>query len=223
MAENKAESGVQNLIDKLNQEGVEAGQQQSETLISDARQKADEIEAAARQQASQIVENARKEAQSLKSAGEDALQLACRDAIRDLQARVHEGFRERLRQLVNAELQEPELLKRILVQIAGQAVPGGQSDTLQVVLPSAIVPEQDIIQKLEAGEQEHLTEFVKGLIGQEIREGVNIALDTQGLNGFQVRVVEQDVEIDLTEEAVSDLLGRHLLPRFRAIMRVGKD
>ena len=34
-----------------------------------------------------------------------------------------------------------------------------------------------------------------------------------------VRVVDQNVEIDLTEEAIADLLNQHLLPRFRAIMR----
>lgn len=223
MAENQAEAGVQNLIDQLSQEGVEAGKKQSEQLVSEARQKADEIESAARSQANQIVENARKEAAALKSAGEDALRLACRDAIRDLQARVHEGFRQRLNRLVNAELQDPELLKQILVQIAAQAVPSGVNDSLEVVLPEAIATEQDIIQKLEEGTQSHLTEFVRGLIGQNIREGLDIKLDTDGQIGMQVRVVNRDIEIDLTEEAVADLLARHLLPRFRAIMRAGNE
>jgi hypothetical protein len=31
--------------------------------------------------------------------------------------------------------------------------------------------------------------------------------------------VDEDVQIDLTESAISELLLRHLLPRFRALLR----
>jgi V/A-type H+-transporting ATPase subunit E len=33
-----------------------------------------------------------------------------------------------------------------------------------------------------------------------------------------VRVVGEDLEIDLTDEAVAQLLLKHLLPRYRAIL-----
>jgi hypothetical protein len=40
-----------------------------------------------------------------------------------------------------------------------------------------------------------------------------------------VRLVDEDVQIDLTESAISELLLRHMLPRFRALLRgaVGVD
>ena len=42
------------------------------------------------------------------------------------------------------------------------------------------------------------------------------ASDVHG--GARVQVVGDDLEIDLSDEAVSALILRHLLPRFRAIL-----
>ena len=38
-------------------------------------------------------------------------------------------------------------------------------------------------------------------------------------SGFTVRFVNQNVEIDLTDQTIAELLARHLLPRLRAVMR----
>ena len=53
--------------------------------------------------------------------------------------------------------------------------------------------------------------------------GVVVQLGDQRQNGLVIRVVDQKVEIDLTEETITELLSRHLLPRFRAIMRKASD
>ena len=40
--------------------------------------------------------------------------------------------------------------------------------------------------------------------------------------GARVRLVGEDLEIDLTDDAVSQLLLKHLLPRYRAILQSAK-
>ena len=64
-----------------------------------------------------------------------------------------------------------------------------------------------------------LTRFMQGVIGEDIREGVRVKLSSRTGAGLTVRVVEENVEIDLTDQAITDLLAKHLLPRYRAIMR----
>ena len=51
-----------------------------------------------------------------------------------------------------------------------------------------------------------------------LREGVELipADDVQG--GVRVRVVDDDLEIDLTSDAIARLISRYMLPRFRALM-----
>jgi V/A-type H+-transporting ATPase subunit E len=40
-----------------------------------------------------------------------------------------------------------------------------------------------------------------------------------GEAGIRVRLIEDDVQIELTESALSGLLLQHMLPRFRALLR----
>ena len=42
-------------------------------------------------------------------------------------------------------------------------------------------------------------------------------LDAGG-RGIRVRLLDDDLEIDLTDEAIAELLLEHLQPRFRAVL-----
>ncbi len=218
MTEQTSTTGVQELIDRLSQEGVSEGQRQAENITTRAQQQADDLLESARQQADAIVKQARDEAQQFQTAGEEALRLAARDAVRDFGARLHDGLRNRLQELVQHQLQDPKLVKRMILQVTRQATEGLGGEA-EILLPPEVVSEEEARRRIEAGEQDLLTEFVQGLIGQDLREGFTVDLGSQHHSGVVVRVVNQNVEIDLTDEAIADLLAQHLLPRFRAIMR----
>ena len=211
--------GVQELIDRLSQEGVAEGQQQAEKIVVEAQRKADDILESARQQAIQIRNQAREEANQYQAAAEEALRLAARDAIRDFGARIHDGLRTRLQQLVQHQMKESELIRSMILEISRQATKGLDEEQIEVSLPAEIVTEQEARNRIQAGQPDALTQFVQGLIGEDLREGFTVSLGSQGQSGLTVRVVDQNVEIDLTDAAISDLLAQHLLPRFRAIMR----
>ena len=219
MNEQANTSGVQELIDRLSQEGVAEGQQQAEKIVSEAQSKADGILETARQQANQILKEAREEADSFQAAGEEALRLASRDAVRDFGARVHDGLRNRLRELVSCKVKEPKIVKRMILEITRQATAGTSEQPVEVLLPADIITDQQARTQIEAGDEDLLTDFVKGLIGEDLREGFTVKLGGRNQNGLTVRVVNENVEIDLTDDAISELITEHLLPRFRAIMR----
>lgn len=217
MSDQKTTSGVQELIDKLSQEGVAEGQQQAEEIVSEARQRSTEILESARRQASEIVRQGREQAEQFQAAGEEALRLAARDAVRDFGAKVHEGLRNRLQELVQHHLKNPELIRTMIVEVTRQATDGLKNESLELLLPLDIITEEDARKSIEAGEQDVLTEFVQGLIGEDLREGT--AFGSQHKSGITARLVNQSIEIDLTDKSITDLLAKHLLPRFRAIMR----
>ena len=219
MTDQATTSGVQELIDRLSHEGVAEGQQQAEKIASDARRKADDILDSARQQANDILKQAREEADQFQAAGEEALRLAARDAVRDFGARIHDGLRKRLQELVQHQIKEPKLIKRMILEISRRATEGLGSEKVQVLLPAEIISEEESRKRLKAGDSDALTEFVQGLIGEDLRDGFTVDLGSQHQSGLRVRVTNQNVEIDLTEEAITELHSQHLLPRFRAIMR----
>jgi V/A-type H+-transporting ATPase subunit E len=52
-----------------------------------------------------------------------------------------------------------------------------------------------------------------------LREGVSLGAADGLQAGIRIKLVDQNMQIDLTESAVSQLLLRHMLPRFRALLR----
>ena len=218
MSEDKT-TGVQQLIDRLSDEGVAEGQRQAEKIVADARKKADDMLDAARQETSELLKQAREEAATFQAAGEEALRLAARDAIREFGARIHGGLRNRLQALVHHELKQPDLIRRMILEITAQASKSIKDDQLEVLLPPQILSEDEARKLAESDEPDELLQFVQGSIGQQLREGVSMRLGEQSLSGVAVRVVDQNVEIDLTDETITEILGRHMLPRFQAVLR----
>ena len=109
-------------------------------------------------------------------------------------------------------------ISRILA-IARKATEGLEDEQLEILLPAESLTEQEVRSTIEAGNPDALTEFMQGVIGDHIRDGLVVNLSSRTGAGLTVRVVNQDVEIDLTDEAITDLLAKHLLPRYRGIMR----
>ncbi len=219
MTEQASTTGVQELIDRLSQEGVAEGQRQAEKLVSDAQRKADEMLEAARRQANDILKQAREDADQFQAAGEEALRLACRDSVRDFAAQLHDGWRNRLQELVQCQMKEPKLIKRMILEITRSSTDQLADEQLEILISPEIISEDEVREQIAAGDEDALTEFVRGLLGEDLRQGFSVDLAGPGQEGLVVRVVNQNVELDLTDEAISNLLAQHLLPRFRAVMR----
>ena len=219
MNEQPTTSGVQELIDRLSQEGVAEGQQRAESIVADARAKASNIIESARVEANRLLKDAREEAEQFQMAAEDALRLAARDAVRDFSARIHDGLRHRLQELVQHQMKDADVLKRMILAITNKATEGLDDEQLEILLPAESLGEDEIRTSIESGNPDALTEYMQGVIGERIREGAQVRFGSRANAGLTVRVVRQNVEIDLTDEAITELLARHLLPRYRAIMR----
>ena len=219
MSDQEKASGVQELIDRLSQDGVAEGHRQAENIVTDAQAKAEDILESARRQASEIVKQAQQEADQMKSAGEEALRLAARDTIRDFDARIHKGFKNRLQGLVRHELQDPQLLKDMILEITRQATDGLGDGPVEILIPREVISEQEMRAQIEAGERDALTKFAQAIVGENLREGFTVGLGSQAHGGLIVRMVEDNLEVDLSEEAIAEFLSLHLLPRFRAMMR----
>ncbi len=219
MTEKQSTTGVQELIDRLSQEGVAEGQRLAGEMLDDAKRKADAVVDEAKNNAKEIIKEAREEADRYRAAGEEALRLAARDATRDFGAKIHEGLRQRLQELVREQVDETKLIRRMILEITRAATADIGDGKVEVLLPETVITEEKARKKIEAGEKDVLTEFVEELIGESVREGFTIQLSDQQQPGPTVKLIDEHVEIDLSADAISDLIAQHLLPRFRAIMR----
>jgi V/A-type H+-transporting ATPase subunit E len=211
-------SGVQELIDRLREEGVTKGQEEADGLMAAARQKAVGILDDAQTAAEKIIAGAEREAERKCKSGEEALRLAARDAVLKLQEAIGDDFMRKVRKLVSHTLGDQEFLQRLILEITRKAMPDETAGPVEVLLPDNVVTLEELREKPEQAVEGTLSHFVLGLAGDVIREGLSFDVSDDDVPGVRIRLVEEEVEIELTDETISALLMDHLVPRFRAIM-----
>ena len=154
-----------------------------------------------------------------KKAAEAALQSAYRDTVLRLVSALTSHFEDQVRRLISRELQEKEVIRKLILEVAGKATPkdlGAQP--AEILLPAELVGVEALRAKPEEVREGTLTHFVMEMSGEMLREGIELKPMGENTPGIRIRLVGQDVEIDLTEHAVADLLLKHLLPRYRAVL-----
>jgi len=217
----KLSSGVDELIAKLRDEGVSAGRAEADSIVGDARAQAKRILDNANADARDRIEVARKESDAYRAAGEAALKTAMRDTVLDMKMALMERFSSDLKRLVSHQMQDPEVLKQMILEVAGRTRADGEvgdADELEVILPEEVVGLEELRVNPEELRKGRLTKFVLGLTGKMLREGVAFSGSQDIAAGIQIQLKDKDITLDLTEKAVAALLLQHLQPRFRAIL-----
>ncbi|MEM7053007.1 MAG: hypothetical protein AAF446_00520 [Pseudomonadota bacterium] len=216
-----ASSGVDALITRLRDEGVAAGREQADQLLADARQQAHAIIEAAEADARQRVESARKQAAADLAAGQEALRTSMRDAVLEMKSTLNHQFADDVQRLVSAELNDSSLLRRLILEIAGKARAEARVDNgndVVMLLPEHAIGLEELRENPKELESGQLADLVRGLTGDLLREGVTFEGSDAIEAGVHVKVRDQDVVLDLSDQAVASLLLQHLQPRFRAIL-----
>lgn len=216
-----ASSGVETLIERLRQEGVAKGRSEAERIIADAESRTRWMLRQAEQEAQEIREKARTEAENFKTAGREALQIAARDTVLDLKNRLLRRFTSDVERLIGAQLRDEAFLQRLILEVAARARRDGGIDAgenVEVLLPEDVIGVEELRRRPEELEEGSLSHFVLAVAGQILRQGVGFESTSTINAGIRVRLVERNVEIDLTERAVAALLLEHLQPRFRAFL-----
>ncbi len=219
MTEKEQSSGVQELIDRLRDKGVEEGKEQADQILAEARRRASEMLDEARQEAAHIVQRAKEEADGLRAAGEDALRLAGRDAVLALKEEISDKFSSQIRRLVSACLRDEQFIQRLILEIAGRSVPQDSKEPMELLLPEDVGASlKDSGCQAKEAKEGTLCHFVLALAGDMLRDGVSFGVAADNTPGVTVRMVNEDVEISFNEKAITEFLLRHLLPRFRTLM-----
>ena len=214
-----ASSGVEALIEQLREQGVRTGQQEASRLIEEAEHRADWLLSQARQEAEQLVANARREAEHLRKAGEDALRIAARDMNLEVKESLGKSFTDQVERLVSQQMDNPEFLRRLIIELVGKSrVDMGLDaiDKVELLLPRTFIGLEELRRNPSEYRDGQLSKFVQSLTAEQLREGLSIRLH-EG-KGIKVSLVGQEIEVDLSSAAISQLLLKHLQPRFRAIL-----
>jgi V/A-type H+-transporting ATPase subunit E len=216
--ENQQSSGVQELINKLHQEGVASGEVQAERLIGNARKEAMSILDKARAEAEKIVANANEEREKVIENGNQSLRLASRDVRLRVREACYEEFTKKLKRLVGLTLKDQKFLEAFILEVARKAIPDDSKRRMRVLLPAGTATEEEIAKEVSPVQPDSLAAFVLGLTADILRDGLTFAVSDDPSPGIKVQFVDDDVQLELTDETITTLLLQYLAPRYRAIV-----
>jgi V/A-type H+-transporting ATPase subunit E len=216
-----ASSGVEALIERLREQGVDAGRAEADKIVVEARRRAAQIVHEAETQAADLVEAARKEARMLQTGGEEALRIAMRDTVLRLKGELTGRFSAEVRRLIAVAMDQESFLKQLILAVAGRAreeagVDAGEA--VQIQLPRTLVGLEELRRNPLELREGSLSHFVLSLAGNVLAEGVTFGVGGDDPRGICLYLKGKDVTIDLTDEKVAALLLQHLQPRFRTIL-----
>ena len=183
---------LQELTDRLYNEGLSKGKEEGEILLFKARKEADEIIANARKQAEDIVTEAENRAAQLKEKAESDIKMASEQALMATKKDI-----ENL--LVNAlcaeetekVLSEEKFLKEIILAVA-QKFSTQQSEDISLVLPAS------------------LKSMLEPWVSTELKKALNFSKKIKG--GFSIGPQNGSWYISMSDESFKALISEYLRP-----------
>jgi len=197
---------VQELIDKIKQEGLEASRKTSEEIEAQAQKKAEEIVTQAKAKLEKMLSDAEDRQKKLEAATRATLQQAARDTVLTL------------KQTVN------DLLTRIIRQDIRDALGKEQMSALIVELAKGFVAQNTDAAGVEIGLSEESRQLLeKDLLAKlqrEIKVGVTVRTADDLGGGFTISFDDGKSCFDFSEKALVEYLGRQVNEYVKGILKM---
>jgi vacuolar-type H+-ATPase subunit E/Vma4 len=193
---------IERFIEKLQNDGVEAGQQEKQRIREEAEKEARAIVDDAKRQANRIVEQAKSEAANIKEQSETELKLAARDTVGRLEETLNHALQRVLEDQLKAQLNNTEFLAELLREVIMQYV-------------RADVEGKDYFAiNVSPEKREQLSQWaIQELHGELKAAETKVTLGgTLGSDGFEYQVADGTVEVtaESVAEQLSGFLSDHL-------------
>lgn len=185
---------LDNLIEKIKQDGINEAKKLSDEIINKAKVKASSIVEEAGKKAKEIVDNANKEAQDYGINAENALKQAQRDLILVLKEKITALFDKTFKREVSQSL-SPEFLKELI---------------LKVVEHFSSVKEIEVLSS--SADSDRLRDLISSALKKELKNSVVIKTDDRVSKGFRIGVKGENVYYDFTDDAILEALKQFLTP-----------
>jgi len=206
-------SGVQALIDRIRDEGVQSALEEAARILSEARTQAAGTVSDAKAEAAAMKKEAKDAIETERTAAIEALRMAARDTELELRTAVLAAFEEHVRRLVTDVTMDGSVLRDMILVLAGKA-----AEDLIKDRNAAILFPQRLAEDAPPELEEFLRRSAVALSADVLRKGIELIPSSKFQGGARVRLVGDDLEIDLSDDALSEMMLKLLLPRYRRIL-----
>jgi V/A-type H+-transporting ATPase subunit E len=220
-AEQVVSMGVDELVKKLEKEGVNKGQAKADEIIAQAEAKANAILDKAHKEAEKHRAKVQEEIEKSRATAEGELKMVARDSILKMRKDLENTFAKQVQRLISDKTMDEDMLERLIVEVVGKSKARAnldEADEVELILPEKVIGLDFLRENPKRVKEGRLSKLVMGMTKEMLREGVTFSSSDRIKGGFKVFLKKDKVEIDISDKAIADILMEHLQPRFRAIL-----
>ena len=189
---------LQELTDRLYQEGLSKGKEEGARLVEAAQSEAQAIIEKAKAQAAEIVEQAKADAADYKTKIEGDLKMASSQSLQFTKKEIENLVVTKIAdEQVSKALTSPDFLKEIIKTVA-EKFSAQESADLQMVLPAAL--------------QDQVEPFIKSELAKVVKGDVKADFSKKMAGGFTIGPKDGGYFISLTDDSFKELIGEYLRP-----------
>ena len=197
---------LQELTDKLYNEGLSKGKQEAEQMKANAKNEAAQIIAQAKAQAEEILAKAQADAAELKSKTENDVKMASQQAFTAVKKQIENAIvAKAIAAPVKAATTETEFLKEIIKSIVSAFNPSNpDSVALEIILP--------------AGKHAEMEKFAKETLSKICSAGVDVQFSKNIQGGFKISPKGEGYMLSFTNEDFENIIAEYLRPKTKALL-----
>ena len=189
---------LQELTQKLYEEGLAKGKQDGEALLQKAQSEAEGIVKQAQEEAEAILAKARKDAEDFKVKVEGDVKMAAQQAVQATRTDIENLVVSKVVDgTVDKALANEDYIKGIITAVA-QKFSADEPADLSLVLPESL--------------KAALEPFVKNELGKLLGKGVDATFSKKVAGGFKIGPKDGGYFVSLTDDTFKELIGSYLRP-----------
>ena len=197
---------LQELTDKLYQEGLSKGKQDGEALLKKAQGEADRIVADAKAEAERIIAQANKEAEELKTKVNADVKMAATQSIAVTKQEIEKMVvTNAAAQGVKANMGNADFVKELITSVVKAFNPQNAAPVaLDLILPESL--------------KTQLEPFVNNEIANQFQGEVKVDYSKKMNGGFKVAPKDGGYMLQFTDEEFNQLIANYLRPATKKIL-----
>lgn len=195
------ENKLQELTQKLYNEGVEKANKEAAKIIDEAQKEVDKLKKNAQKEAEEIINEAKQKSEEIKKNVHSELELASKQTIRTVKQQVVELITSKLLdEPVKKAFDDEKFVKEIIETIIKNWNPQkDKSIDLSVLLP----------EKLE----KEFEKYFKAKSGKELNANLELSFSSAVKGGFKIGPADNSYKISFTEDDFINFFKSYLRPK----------
>ena len=195
---------VKKICEVLRKETLDPAKKEGDLIIAKARADAEKIIKDAKGEASRVQAEAKRRIEEERNVFQASMNLAAKKSIGTLKQEIEKKlFNPELTQLIAEKMKDPKIVAKLIVAIVSGIEKEGIEGDLKAIVSGAV--SIDAVNK----------ELTKGIIEKLKSKSVEIG-EIEG--GAQVKIIDQNLTIDMSDEALKTLLANFVRDDFRSVI-----